>query len=148
MNGRQLFGIAAATHLAALGAGYALAPKQALDLEAPAKGFFVNDTNHILSATVESLREENRLLVYSYKGSAKVEAGHTVLWLFQGRQELQVPAVVNYYLDLSQLSLSNVTFDERAKLVRVRLPKLTIGDIAFQPESATTVNGGRPDFQR
>lgn len=142
MNGAQVLGIAAATHLAALGIGYAIAPKQPIDMEAEHQGLFVKNTTHILSATVESLREENRLLVYTYKGSAKVEAGHTVLWLFEGRQELQVPAVVNYYLDLSQLTLADVTLDEKAKLVRVRLPKLSLGDIAFQPENATTVNGG------
>lgn len=131
-----------ATHLAALGVGYAVAPKEAIDQEVNATGFFQKDTSRILATTVESLREENRLLVFSYKGSAKVEAGRTVLWLFRGHQQLQVPAVVNYYLDLSQLSFANVTFDERAKLVRVRLPKLTVGDIAFQPENATTINGG------
>lgn len=142
MTGKPSIGLVVATHIAALGAGYVLAPKQPVDQEAEHKGLFVKDTTHILSATVESLREENRLLVFSYKGSASVEAGRSVLWLFQGHQKLQVPAVVNYYLDLSQLTLANVTYDDRAKLVRVRLPKLTIGDIAFQPEYATTINGG------
>lgn len=142
MKGGPLLALAAASHLVAVGAGYALAPKQELDLEAEHQGFFVKNTNQVLAATVESLREENRLLVFSYKGSAKVKAGTTVLGFFEGRQELQVPAVVNYYIDLSQLTLADVTFDEKAKLVRVGLPKLTIGDIAFQPEAATTVNGG------
>lgn len=135
-----------ATHLAALGVGYAIAPNEPVDREVKATGFFRQDATRILATTVESLREENRLLVFSYKGSAKVEAGRTVLWLFRGHQQLQVPAVVNYYLDLSQLSLANVTYDERAKLVRVRLPKLTVGDIAFQPETATTINGGVLSF--
>lgn len=142
MKGRTLLALAATTHLAALGSGYALAPRQVLDEEAKHQGLFVKNTSKILAATVESLREENRLLVLSYKGSAKVTAEQTVLWLFEGRQELQVPAVVSYYIDLSELTLADVTFDEKAKLVRVRLPKLTIGDIAFQPENATTVNGG------
>lgn len=137
-----MLALAATTHLAALGSGYALAPRQVLDEEAKHHGLFVQNTSKILAATVESLREENRLLVLSYKGSAKVTAEQTVLWLFEGRQELQVPAVVSYYIDLSELTLADVTFDEKAKLVRVRLPKLSIGDIAFQPENATTVNGG------
>lgn len=142
MKSGTLLALVATTHLAALGAGYAIAPKEAIDEEAQQTGYFVKNTNQVLAATVESLREENRLLVFSYKGSAKVKASQTVLGLFEGRQELQVPAVVNYYLDLSQLTLADVTLDEKAKLVRVRLPKLTIGDIAFQPENATTVNGG------
>ena len=36
-----------------------------------------------------------------------------------------------------------VSFDEKAQLVKVKLPQLQTGDIAFQPESATTLNGGR-----
>jgi len=99
-----------------------------------------------MQSQVESLKQENRLLVFSYKGAATVETGRSILWIFRGNQQLQVPAVVNYYLDLSQLTLSDVTYDERAKLVRVRLPKLTIGDIAFQPENATTINGGILSF--
>jgi hypothetical protein len=146
MTGRSTIGLVVATHLAALGTGYWLAPKQAIDQEVRQAGFFRTDTTRILSATVESLRKENRLLVFSYKGTAKVEAGRSILWLLRGHQELQVPAVVNYYLDLSQLTLSNVTYYERAKLVRVQLPKLTVGDIAFQPENATTINGGILSF--
>ena len=65
---------------------------------------------------------------------------------FNGVQELNVPAVVNYYLDLNQLTLADVTFNETARLVSVKLPKLQVGDIAFQPERATTVNGGLLTF--
>lgn len=146
MTGRSTIGLVVATHLAALGTGYWLAPKEPVDQEAKQSGFFRTDTTRILSATVESLKTENRLLVFSYKGTTKVETGRSILWLFRGNQQLQVPAVVNYYLDLSQLSLSDVSYDDRAKLVRVRLPKLTIGDIAFQPENATTINGGILSF--
>lgn len=57
-----------------------------------------------------------------------------------------MPAVVSYYLDLSKLTLADVVLDEKAKLVRVKLPGLQIGDIAFQPENATTENGGLLTF--
>lgn len=130
------------THLAAAGAGYFLAPKTPIDTEVNQGGYSRIDTTKVLKTTIESLREENKLLVFSYKGSATVRAERTVWWLFGGRQELIVPAVVNYYLDLSKLTLADVTYDDRAKLVRVKLPPLTMGDIAFQPENATTINGG------
>jgi hypothetical protein len=142
MNKGILLGGLAASHLALFGIGWAVAPKQAIDEAAPHDGYFRIDTTKVLEATVESLRAENRLLVFSYKGAAKVRAERTYLKLFSGRQELQIPAVVNYYLDLSDLSLADVTYDDRAKLVRVKLPKLTIGDIAFQPENAMSVSGG------
>ncbi len=108
-------------------------------------GFFSVTTTKVLAATVDSLRAENKLLVFSYKGTAKVRAEIDGLF-FNGEQNLIVPAGVNYYLDLSQLTLADVVFDEKAKLVRVKLPQLQIGDIAFQPENATTENGGLLTF--
>lgn len=80
--------------------------------------------------------------MFSYKGTANVQAEQTKWWLLGGSQELIVPAVVNYYLDLSDLSLADVSYNDTAKIVTVRLPKVTLGDIAFQPERATTINGG------
>lgn len=139
---RRTIGLLAATHAVALGFGYVAAPKQLLDSEVKHTGFFTVDTTKVLATTVESLRDENKLLVFSYKGTAKVQAGRTVLWLFGGEQELSVPAAVSYYLDLSDLSLADVSYNETAKLVTVKLPKVTLGDIAFQPENATTINGG------
>ncbi len=142
MTPRPTIGVLVVTHIAALGVGYVVAPKQALDSEVKHSGFFTLDKTKVLTTTIESLREENKLLIYSYKGMAKVEAERSVLWVFGGRQELSVPAVVTYQLDLSGLSLADVTMNERAKLLTVKLPKVTLGDIAFQPENATTINGG------
>lgn len=128
--------------LAAFGLGYWIAPKEQLDTVVEHTGFLQTDTKKVLSATVESLRAENKMLVLTYKGTAHVRIDRTKWWIFGGSQELIVPAVVNYYIDLSKLTLANVTFDEKAKLVRVKLPPVTMGDIAFQPEQATTINGG------
>lgn len=135
-------GLLLATHITALGTGYVLAPKQLLDAEVRHTGLFTTDATKVLAATIESLREDNKLVVYSYKGTAKVQAGRTFLWLFGGQQELIVPAAITYLLDLSDLSLANVTYNEKAKLVTVKLPSVTLGDIAFQPENATTISGG------
>ena len=141
MSGRTI-SLLAVSHVAAISVGYVVAPKQPVDSEVQHTGLFSMDTKKVLATTVESLREENKLLVFSYKGSAKVQAERQVLWLFGGEQELIVPAVVNYYLDLSDLSLADVSYNEQAKLVTVKLPKVTLGDIAFQPENATTINDG------
>lgn len=131
-----------ATHLVAVAAGWAVTDNRPIDTEVKDTGYFQVDTTKVLAATVESLRTENRLLVFSYKGGAKVQTERTVWWLFGGRQELNVPAVVNFYADLSDLSLADVSYNETAKIVTVRLPRVTLGDIAFQPENATTINGG------
>jgi hypothetical protein len=136
MNKGVLLGGLAASHLAVFGSGWALAPDEPLDEEVKQTGFMKVETTKVLEATVQSLRAENKLLVFSYKGTAKVRAERTYYGIFSGEQVLQIPAVVNYYLDLSELTLADVTYDEKAKLVRVSLPKLKVGDIAFQPEEA------------
>lgn len=141
MNTRAIK-LLAVSHVAALGLGYLLAPKEPVDTTVKHEGYFRINTTQVLATTIESLREENRLLVFSYKGSTKVKTDRSVWWILRGHQELIVPAVVNYYVDLSDLSLANVTFDEKQRVVRVHLPPVTIGDIAFQPENATTINGG------
>ncbi|MBK9011123.1 DUF4230 domain-containing protein [Novosphingobium sp.] len=111
-------------------------------------GFLQTDTKKVLSATVESLRTENKMLVLSYKGTVRVKVERTKFWVLGASQELIVPGVVNYYLDLSKLSFADVTFDEKAKLVRVKLQPVVMGDIAFQPEQATTINGGVLTFSQ
>ncbi len=131
-----------ATHLGAVAVGWAATDARPVDEEVKHTGFFQIDATKVLATTVESLREESSMLVMSYKGDARVRTERTKWWLLGGRQELSVPAIVNYYVDLSDLTLADVGFNETAKLVTVRLPKLTIGDVAFQPENATTVNGG------
>jgi len=134
--------------LAAFGLGYWIAPKEQLDTVVEHTGFLQTDTKKVLSATVESLRSENKMLVLSYKGTVRVKVERTKFWVLGASQELIVPGVVNYYLDLSRLSLADVTFDEKAKLVRVKLPPVVMGDIAFQPEQATTINGGVLTFSQ
>jgi hypothetical protein len=131
--------IIAALALTIFGIGYWVAPKELLDEEVKHTGFLQVDTTKILSATVESLRAKNSLVVWSYKGTVRVKAHRERYWLLNGTQELIVPAVVDYRLDLSELS---PTYNAETKLVTVRLPKLVLADVAFQPEEATTINGG------
>lgn len=130
------------SHLAVAGGVYALTDLRPVDTEAKHTGFFTVETTKVLATTVESLRDENRLLVFSYKGNARVSAERTRFWLLSGTQELNVPAVVNYYCDLSGLTLADVSYNDTSKIVTVRLPAITVGDIVFQPENASTVNGG------
>ncbi|MCP3735833.1 DUF4230 domain-containing protein [Sphingomonas sp. RP10(2022)] len=130
------------SHLAVAGGVYALTDRRPIDTEVRHTGFFTVETTKVLATTVESLRDENRLLVFSYTGNARVSAERTRFWLLSGTQELNVPAVVNYYLDLSDFTLADVSYNDAAKVVAVRLPAVTLGDIAFQPENASTVNGG------
>jgi len=132
----------ALTHLLAAGFGFSIAPRELLETEVVHNGFFETDTKRVLAAAVESLRAENKLLVWSYRGFAAVSVERDGFLVFDGRQDLIVPATVGYYVDLSRLTLDDVSFDERAKVLRVRLAPLVMGDIAFEPEGARTSNGG------
>jgi Protein of unknown function (DUF4230) len=124
------------------GAGYYLAPKEQLATEVEQDGFFRIEEATVLSATVESLRAENSLVVWSYKGTATVTVSREDFYIFESTQRLIVPAKVDYRLPLNDLTLADVEFNETAKLVTVRLPRLKMGDVVFQPEAATTINGG------
>jgi|GEM_PF-1286804 hypothetical protein len=128
--------------LATFGLGYWIAPKEQVAHEVQENGFFTVKETEVLSATVESLRDENKLVVWSYQGTAKVRARDTDWWIFESEQELIVPASVDYRLNLNELTLADVEYDENAKLVRVDLPKLKLSSVAFYPEQATTTNGG------
>jgi hypothetical protein len=132
--------------IATFGLGYWVAPKEQLAKEVQESGFFTVKETEVLSATVESLRAESKLVVWSYQGTVKVRASDTDWWVFESEQLLIVPASVDYRLNLRELTLANVRYDEEAKLVRVKLPKLKLSDVAFYPEQAMTINGGLLTF--
>lgn len=138
----------ALTHLLCAAAGFAIAPRELLETEVVHNGFFETDTKRVLAAAVEGLRSENKLLVYSYKGFAAVSVERDGFLFLNGRQDLIVPAAVSYYVDLSQLTLDDVSFDEQTKVMTVRLAPLVMGDVAFEREGARTSNGGLLTFSQ
>ena len=123
--------------------GWWAAPREQLDEIVRQTGFLQVDRRRVLSATVESLRAQNKLLAYSYKGTVHVRTERTKLFVLTGDQELIVPAVVTYLVDLSKLTHQ---FD--GNVVTVSLPPLQLGDIAFQPERAVVLTGGVLTFSQ
>ena len=140
----------------AFGLGYWVAPKEQLDSEVQYTGFMKTETQKVLSATVESLRSENKMLVFAYKGSVTVESKtqyripgtERFLPGVEGVQTLVVPFVNNYYLDLSKLTLADISYNEKERRVTVRLPAVEMGDVAFQPERAVIINNGLLTFSQ
>lgn len=146
MNHKLL--LLAGTHLATFALGYQAAPRELLDTEVRQTGFFQADTMEILSATVSSLRSESKLLVYSYKGDARVSVSRSFFWPIEGDQDLMVPASVGYFVNMADLAPDAVRFNPETNVVTVQLPPLKLGDIAFQPEEARTINGGLLTFSQ
>ncbi len=136
------------THLLAAGAGFAVAPRELLESAVVHNGFFETDTKRVLAAAVESLRAENKLLVYSYRGFAAVSVERDGLLVLNGRQDLIVPATVSYYVDLSALTLDMLAYDERTRVVTVMLPPLVMGEVSFQPEAALSRSEGLLTFSQ
>lgn len=124
-------------------AGYRVAPREILDSTVEHVGILSVDTRKVLSATIESLKSESRLVSYSYVGTQNVSIDRSYWYLFNGQQQLIVPATVSYFIDLSKLNESSTTFDESTNTVTVTLPKLML-TVEFDPRRATIINSGMP----
>ena len=121
--------------------GYQVAPREILDSTVEHVGFLTVDTKKVLSATIESLKSEARLVSYSYVGTQNVSIDRDKWIVFNGNQQLIVPATVSYFIDLAQLTETSATFDESTNTVTVTLPKLML-TVEFDPRRATIINNG------
>ena len=121
--------------------GYQVAPREILDSTVEHVGYLTVDTKKVLSATIESLKSESRLVSYSYVGTQNVSIGRDKWIVFNGNQQLIVPATVSYFIDLAQLTETSATFDESTNTVTVTLPKLML-TVEFDPRRATIINNG------
>ena len=121
--------------------GYQFAPREILDSTVEHVGFLTVDTKKVLSATIESLKSESRLVSYSYVGTQNVSIDRDKWIVFNGNQQLIVPATVSYFIDLAQLTETSATFDESTNTVTVTLPKLML-TVEFDPRRATIINNG------
>ncbi|CAN5725873.1 hypothetical protein BH11PSE1_BH11PSE1_21180 [soil metagenome] len=106
-------GLAAALVAGGYYVGQGTAQDAMFDSDVKAAGRFSQQTQRVLSATVSNLQAENKLIVYQYSGDVRVAAEKSDLGgLLKTSQELTVPATVSYFVDMSQLRLENVSFDE------------------------------------
>ncbi len=123
--------------------GYQLAPREILDSTVEHAGFLTVDINKVLSATIESLKSESRLVSYSYVGTQNVSIDRSYWYLFNGKQQLIVPATVSYFVDLAKIDESSATFVDSTNTVTVILPKLML-TVDFDPRKAMIINSGMP----
>lgn len=122
-------------------AGYKVAPREILDTTVEHVGLLTVDTKRVLSATIESLKSESRLVSYSYVGNQSVSINRSYWYLFNGHQQLNVPATVTYFVDLAKLTESSAIYDESTNTVTVVVPKLML-TVDFDPRRATMINSG------
>ena len=67
--------------------GYQVAPREILDSTVEHVGFLTVDTKKVLSATIESLKSESRLVSYSYVGTQNVSIDRDKWIVFNGNQQ-------------------------------------------------------------
>ena len=79
--------------------------------------------------------------MYSYVGTQNVSIDRDKWIVFNGNQQLIVPATVSYFIDLAQLTETSATFDESTNTVTVTLPKLML-TVEFDRRRATIINNG------
>ena len=120
--------------------GYQAAPREILDASVEHVGM-LTDTKKVLSATVESIKSESRMVSYSFVGNQNVSIDRSQWYIFNGYQQLSVPATVTYFIDFSKRNEINVTFDEVKNTVFVTVPRLMLS-VDFDPRKATIINSG------
>src|SRR3954469_11073665 len=79
----------------------------------------------IASASLESMRAQNRLIAFAARYVA-VTTSTTSRFGFSAKRTLILPGDVRYELDLSKLQPDDVTWDGGTKTLRVKLPEVEI----------------------
>lgn len=79
----------------------------------------------IASASLESMRAENRLIAFVAR-YVSVTTSETSRLGFSAKRTLILPGDVRYELDLSKLEAKDVNWDANRKILSVRLPEIEI----------------------
>lgn len=86
---------------------------------------FAPDPVSIASASLDGLREQNRLTVFSASYNATVTTAVSRMGL-SARKTLIMPGSVRYEVDLAKLDAENVRWDETTKTLSVEMPPIEI----------------------
>ena len=102
---------------------------------------FNPDPVSIASASLEGLREQNRLTVFSASYNATVTTTLTKLGL-SARKTLIMPGTVRYEVDLAKLEADDVRWDEQDNTLYVELPAIEIARPEVHIEKIQTYDDG------
>jgi len=97
----------------------------------------------IATASLESMRAENRLSVFAARYVSVVTSSEQRLGgLVSSERTLILPGDVRYELDLSQLQPKDVTWDGSSKTLTVRLPEIDVAGPDIDINSVKEYGGG------
>lgn len=102
---------------------------------------FTPDPVSIASASLEGLREQNRLTVFSASYNATVTTTVSRMGL-SARKTLIMPGSVRYEVDLAKLDDDNVRWDEETKTLSVEMPPIEIARPEVQIDRIQSYDDG------
>lgn len=102
---------------------------------------FNPDPVSIASASLEGLREQNRLTVFSASYNATVTTTLTKLGL-SARKTLIMPGTVRYEIDMAKLEADDVRWDAKDNTLYVELPAIEIARPEVQIDKIQTYDDG------
>ncbi len=102
---------------------------------------FTPDPVSIASASLDGLREQNRLTVFSASYNATVTTTVSRIGL-SARKTLIMPGSVRYEIDLAKLDAENVRWDETTKTLSVEMPPIEIARPEVQIDRIQSYDDG------
>ncbi len=102
---------------------------------------FTPDPVSIASASLDGLREQNRLTVFSASYNATVTTTVSRIGL-SARKTLIMPGSVRYEIDLAKLDADNVRWDETTKTLSVEMPPIEIARPEVQIDRIQSYDDG------
>ncbi|WP_337658640.1 DUF4230 domain-containing protein [Sphingorhabdus sp. Alg231-15] len=102
---------------------------------------FTPDPVSIASASLDGLREQNRLTVFSASYNATVTTTVNRLGL-SARKTLIMPGSVRYEVDLAKLDAENVRWDETTNTLSVEMPPIEIARPEVQIDRIQSYDDG------
>src|SRR5438552_11390346 len=106
-------------------------------------GMFGPNPKTIASASLESMRAQNRLIAFVARYVSVVTSQEERLGgLVSSQRTLILPGDVRYELDLSKLEPNDVTWDGSSRTLRVQLPEVEIAGPDVDLNSVKEYGGG------
>ncbi|GAA0474695.1 hypothetical protein GCM10009096_15310 [Parasphingorhabdus litoris] len=102
---------------------------------------FTPDPVSIASASLDGLREQNRLTVFSASYNATVTTSVSRMGL-SARKTLIMPGSVRYEVDLAKLDAGKVRWDEASKTLSVEIPPIEIARPEVQIDRIQSYDDG------
>ena len=102
---------------------------------------FGGDVTSIARASLESMRAQNRLVPFVARYVSVVTSKQSQL-MFTSERTLVLPGDVRYELDLAKLGDKDVSWDDGAKVLSVKLPEIEIAGPEVDLAAAREYGGG------